>query len=355
MRYILSLCGLLFVLAACEVQAEPTLEPTATATLREVTAIPTVAIATNTATATVTASPTASFTPSPSPEPSATVTPSLEATLSPTNTEVSIIQSSPVLQRVEHYWFKRPIAIADDTVHWLDRTYPYGGTQFGTREVHLGVEFANERFTSVIAASSGTIFYAGTDENQRFGPDFNYYGNLVVIQHPVPSPEGATIYTLYAHLQDIAVQTGDSVNEGETIGRVGDSGIAIGPHLHFEIRVGDPTDYRSTRNPDLWILPYPNSGTLVGRVIGLENPAGIVIFVRAEGAPPRETYTYGGNEVNPDPSWGENFTHGDLPSGTYEILISDRNGRNYFRQSITIAPRTTSWLEIDLSDSGFEN
>lgn len=353
MRYFLSLCGLLLVLAACEVQAEPTLEPTATATLREVTAIPTVAIATDTATPTTTVSPSPSLTPSP--EPSSTIAPSLAPSISPTNTAPVSAEASPVLQRIEHYWFKRPITISDDNIHWLDRTYPYGGTQFGTREVHLGVEFANGRFTPVLAASSGTVLYAGTDENQRFGPDFNYYGNLVVIEHPVPSPEGETIYTLYAHLQDIAVETGDSINEGESIGRIGDSGIAIGPHLHFEIRVGDPSDYRSTRNPDLWILPYPNSGTLVGRVIGLENLAGIVILIRAEGAPSRETYTYGGDVVNSDPSWGENFTHGDLPAGSYEILISDSNGRNYFRQSITIAPRTTTWLEIDLSDSGFEN
>lgn len=352
MRQFLSLLGLLVLLAACEAQPEITVTATImpSATLREVTAIPTIAIATDTAVPSDTPSPTASVSPIPLPTNTVTAIPL------PTNTEAIIltatIELSPVYEQIEHYWLKRPIAIEEGNVHWLDRTYPYGGTQFGSREVHLGVEFVNPRFTSVLAAGTGTVLYAGTDLNQRFGPAFDYYGNLVVLEHNF---EGQTVYSLYGHLQDFAVQTGDRVNEGQSIGRIGDSGIAEGSHLHFEVRVGDPTDYLSTRNPDMWIQPYPNSGTLVGRVTGVENPYGIVILVRAENTIPRETYTYGGDEVNSDPSWGENFTLGDLPAGTYEVLVSDSNGRNYFRQSISIVGRVTTWLEIDLAGTGYED
>jgi murein DD-endopeptidase MepM/ murein hydrolase activator NlpD len=356
MRQFLSLIGLLVLLAACEAQQEVAIAPTftPTPTLRVMTAIPTIALASETATPTETASPTETLSPTDTPIPLPTNTPEVVASNTPT-TEAETIEaaSSPSYEHIEHYWLKRPIAIQEGNTHWLDRTYPYGGTAFGAQEVHLGVEFVNPRFTPVLAAGRGTVLYAGTDENQRFGPNFDYYGNLVVIEHPFPSPDGQTVYTLYAHLQDIAVQTGDTVNEGQEIGRIGDTGIAVGPHLHFEVRVGDPQDFHSTRNPDMWILPYPNSGTLIGRVSGLENPYGITVLVRSTERQ-LETYTYGGDEVNSDPSWGENFTLGDLPEGSYEILISDRNGRNYFRQSVSIVARVTSWVEIDLAGSGYE-
>jgi hypothetical protein len=353
----LSLFGLLVLLAACEPRQEIVFTPTftVTATLREMTAIPTIALATDTAIPSDTPAPTETASPTVSPNPEVTNTADATARNTPT-TESSTIQavSSPGYEQIEHYWLKRPIAIEEGNIHWLDRTYPYGGTQFGAREVHLGVEFVNPRFTPVLAAGTGIVYFAGTDHNQRFGPAFDYYGNLVVIQHPFPSPDGLTVFSLYAHLQDIGVETGDTVNEGQAIGHIGDTGIAEGPHLHFEVRVGDPTDFHSTRNPDMWIVPYPNSGTLIGRVVGLENPDGIVIFVRSENSS-LETYTYGGDEVNSDPSWGENFTLGDLPEGHYEVLISDSNGRNYFRNTVSIVPRVTSWIEIDLAGSGYEN
>jgi murein DD-endopeptidase MepM/ murein hydrolase activator NlpD len=353
MLQFLKFFGLLVLLTACQASPELLSEATFTAspTFRAVTAIPTVALATDTPSPTATVSPTETLRPSDTPIPLPTNTPELVASSSPTME--AIAAASPANEQIEHYWLKRPIAIEEGNIHWLDRTYPYGGTAFGSREVHLGVEFANPRFTPVLAAGTGTVFYAGTDENQRFGTNFDYYGNLVVIEHPFPSPDGLTVYSLYAHLQDITVQTGDSVNEGQEIGRIGDSGIAVGPHLHFEVRVGDPTDFRSTRNPDMWILPYPNSGTLIGRISGLDNSYGITVLVRS-GERQLETYTYGGDEVNSDPSWGENFTLGDLPEGSYEILVNDRNGRNYFRQSVSIVARVTSWIEIDLAGSGYE-
>jgi hypothetical protein len=129
---------------------------------------------------------------------------------------------------------------------------------------------------------------------------------------------------------------------------VGDSGIAIGPHLHFEVRVGDVYDYHSTRNPDLWIQPYRGYGTLAGRVTGMDNPYGIVLQVRSDGFQ-RETYTYGGDRVNSDSAWDENFTLSDIPAGTYEIFISNGNGRTLFRQDVTITAGQTNWLDVNLN------
>lgn len=249
-------------------------------------------------------------------------------------------------QAIDHYHLVRPIEQIEGKTHWVDRTYPYGGTQFGTREVHLGVEFVNTRFTPVQAAASGTVLFAGTDSSTQLGPRLNYYGNVVLIQHDFLSPEGLPVFTLYGHLQDIAVQLGQRLGVNDRVGRVGDTGIAIGPHLHFEVRVGNGFDYRQTRNPELWILPYWRYGTLAGTVRSGE-PFGVVIRLRSADFS-RETYTYGDTSVNSDAAWGETFTLGDIPIGNYEVLISTETGRVLFRETVTIRSRQTTFVEINL-------
>ena len=57
------------------------------------------------------------------------------------------------------------------------------------------------------------------------------YGNLVEVAH------GSGVVSMYAHLAGFAVRVGQSVATGTRVGRVGSSGEATGPHLHFEVRV----------------------------------------------------------------------------------------------------------------------
>lgn len=89
---------------------------------------------------------------------------------------------------------------------------------------HLGVDYAAPVGTPIKAAGDGVI-----TQMTRMGG----YGNEIVIRHD------ATYSTLYAHLQSYAggVRTGDVVHQGQVIGYVGSSGLATGPHLHYEIRV----------------------------------------------------------------------------------------------------------------------
>ncbi len=276
--------------------------------------------------------------------------PSPTDTLSPTETLAPTV--TPTLEMVDHYLLDRPIFRDEENgkVDWIDRTYPYGGTQLNIREVHHGVEFVNARFTPVLAAADGDVYYAGDDVSILFGPYNAYYGNLVVIRHPFTSPKGLTVFTLYAHLQDVEVETGQMVQTGEHLGRVGDSGIAIGPHLHFEVRVGDPHDYGATRNPELWLRPYPQFGTLAGWVTNAHSlPVyGVTLLVRSSDVR-RETYTYGDRSVNSDAIWRENFTLGDLPAGRYEVIVHDGNSRVRFRQNITIQSGQTTWIPIELN------
>ena len=99
------------------------------------------------------------------------------------------------------------------------------GDPFGPRgnHFHPGVDFPAPTGTPVYAARSGRVTWAGW----RPGG----YGDLASIAH------GAGLRTLYAHLSEILVARGARVTTGTLIGRVGATGLATGPHLHFELRL----------------------------------------------------------------------------------------------------------------------
>jgi peptidoglycan hydrolase-like protein with peptidoglycan-binding domain len=96
---------------------------------------------------------------------------------------------------------------------------------FGPRGVkfHTGLDFPAAAGAPVVAAAGGRVSYAGWHDGG--------YGQLVTIAH------GGGVRTMYAHLESIGVGVGQVVAEGEQIGLVGATGIATGPHLHFEVRV----------------------------------------------------------------------------------------------------------------------
>jgi murein DD-endopeptidase MepM/ murein hydrolase activator NlpD len=108
--------------------------------------------------------------------------------------------------------FSRPIAAAV-------------GDGFGPRGAgfHPGLDFPAPTGTPVHAARSGCV--------RRAGWNAGGYGNLVVLRHPL----GMTSW--YGHMSAIAVHRGECVHTGALIGRVGATGFATGPHLHFELRL----------------------------------------------------------------------------------------------------------------------
>ena len=99
------------------------------------------------------------------------------------------------------------------------------GDVFGPRgrRFHAGVDFPAETGTPVGAARAGHVVFAG--------PSDSGWGNLVVVAH------GSGVRTRYAHLSRIDVRVGARVAGGSTIGLVGATGEATGPHLHFEVLV----------------------------------------------------------------------------------------------------------------------
>jgi peptidoglycan hydrolase-like protein with peptidoglycan-binding domain len=101
------------------------------------------------------------------------------------------------------------------------------GDRFGPRGdmFHAGVDYPAASGTPVGAAGRGCVSSVGYDAGG--------YGKLVVVQHR------AGMTSWYAHLSRISVARGQCVVAGTRIGRVGATGNATGPHLHFELRVRD--------------------------------------------------------------------------------------------------------------------
>ena len=255
--------------------------------------------------------------------------------------------AAALIEPVEHNVMTRPIELAAGRVHWVDRTYPYGSTQWDTRPAHLGVEFINPRDTPVYAAASGTVVFAGSDDDTLVGPRLDYYGGVIVLAHEFRSLTDEPVFSLYGHLERIDVQQGDWVEVGQQIGTIGSSGIAIGAHLHFEVRVREPLSYLMTLNPELWLKHYANHGMIAGSIYDGDGKAinGKRLVVRSESTT-REVYSYARDLVNPDPVWGENFTVSDLRAGEYEIVVLKDSGALAYREPVLVEANRTTIVDI---------
>jgi len=98
--------------------------------------------------------------------------------------------------------------------------------------LHDGIDLATEKGTPIHAAESGRVIYSGDELGD--------YGRVVILKH-----EGRWA-TIYAHNSKNLVKEGQEVSRGDVIAKVGDTGNATAPHLHFEVRrSNEPEDPRS--------------------------------------------------------------------------------------------------------------
>ena len=215
---------------------------------------------------------------------------------------------------------------------------------------HHGVEFNVPAGTPVMAAASGTVVTAGKDDVERLGASNNFYGNVVVIQHD-SGLEGQPVFSLYGHLSQILVQEGDRVNALDTIALSGASGVADGAHLHFEVRVGS-NNYESTRNPLLWLYPFPDRAVVAGRVTYPDGTLArnVPLTLRRVDAPSpySATTSYADDSVNPDDVWNENFALDDVYAGYYELTAG--TGKEKIEVEFWVHPYQTSFVEIVLEN-----
>jgi murein DD-endopeptidase MepM/ murein hydrolase activator NlpD len=218
-----------------------------------------------------------------------------------------------------HFYFGYPVV--PEVAAFIGSAYRYGST--GVDQLfapHHGVDYSAGAGVGVVAVAPGTVYYAGNDLERLFGPQTDFYGNLVVLQL-FDLWQGHGVYALYGHLDQVLVQTGQVVGSGEVLGTVGATGVALGPHPHLEVRLDFPDSYWDTRNPELWLTPASGTGVLAVRVTNANDQYLPGVYVRAlcaDGATRRlETYWYSG--VNPDDAYGENAAMTHIPAGFCEV------------------------------------
>ncbi|NYT65567.1 M23 family metallopeptidase [Alcaligenaceae bacterium] len=127
---------------------------------------------------------------------------------------------------------------------WLSSSYGWRRNPVtGRHAMHEGLDFAAPRGTPIYAASGGVVAQARAVSG---------YGKMVEIDH------GNGLMTRYAHASSLHVKTGDVVEKGQMVAKVGSTGRSTGSHLHFEVRMaGHPLD------PTLFLAKPEASGQLV--------------------------------------------------------------------------------------------
>ena len=121
--------------------------------------------------------------------------------------------------------------------------YPVPGGRYvrGFTRTHLGMDISNAYGASIVAAGDGVVVFTGWRNNCG--------GYQVIIAH------GSNLYTGYYHLSGIVASTGQKVTRGTRIGRMGQTGCATGPHLHFVVSRGFPLAGSSTLYNPARFLP----------------------------------------------------------------------------------------------------
>lgn len=132
-------------------------------------------------------------------------------------------------------FLRSPISFARISSHFnLKRKHPV----LHTIRAHKGTDYAASRGTPIKATGDGKVIFAGVKGG---------YGKVVILQH------GQKYRSLYAHMNNYArgIRSGTRVKQGQTIGYVGSTGLATGPHLHYEFYVNG-----AVRNPVTVKLPH---------------------------------------------------------------------------------------------------
>jgi hypothetical protein len=203
--------------------------------------------------------------------------------------------------------------------------------------MHHGVDYTNRAGTPVLAVAPGRVIVAGDDLTTVYGLKPDFYGNLV-IQELDQRFDGQPVYVLYGHLLEVLVKEGQYLEQGDAVGLVGMTGVAIGNHLHLEVRLG-ANDYQSTRNPVLWLRPELGQGVLAGLVLDAKGdpiPEVPVTLFRASDSSKwfRQLQTYALGDINADDVLGEDFAFGYLPADDY--LVKVKVGDKSYVEPVTV-------------------
>jgi murein DD-endopeptidase MepM/ murein hydrolase activator NlpD len=216
----------------------------------------------------------------------------------------------------------------------------------GYEDLHTGIDISAARYTQVVAVGPGEVVWAGYGLYRGVEDRSDPYGMAVAIRHDF-GYEGKQLYSVYAHLGSVEVWRGQRVEMGDVLGTVGETGDSSGPHLHFEVRLGE-NRYFSTRNPELWIVPPEGWGVLAGR---MENTYGrplleFMMQIRSLETNQRwNVWSYADEAtLHPDTYYNENFAISDLPAGPYEVQINFAG--HAFTAQFYLEPGRVNYIEF---------
>jgi murein DD-endopeptidase MepM/ murein hydrolase activator NlpD len=240
----------------------------------------------------------------------------------------------------DHFYFASPIAV--NAANSAVSDYRYGGVFFED-VVHTGVDIPAPNGTPILAAGAGTVVWAGYGVYKGGYDPTDPYGLAVTLRHDF-GYQNQALYTIYGHMKEIEVIVGQHVETGDLLGLVGETGRVTGPHLHFEVRIGD-NSFFTTRNPELWLIPSIGWGIVAGQVT---DTAGRPIYDQPLiiTDPQKEqnwfAWSYGKEAVNSDPYYQENLVIGDLPAGKY-LLRTAFGGMN-FAATLEVQPGMVNYF-----------
>ena len=314
------------------------LQPTSTLPVKFPTPMPTTQVTLATAepaTPTVLLTSIAPATPSPTADatPTATIPPDPLEFVYPTQGILPVTLWRPPLYPTpwaptlyDHFFFASPIAANEINTPVSD--YRYGGVFFEDI-VHTGVDIPAPKGTPILAAGPGTVTWAGYGVYQGGYDPADPYGLAVTIRHDF-GYQNQALYTVYGHMDEINVVEGQHVETGDLLGLVGETGVVTGPHLHFEVRMGE-NSFFTTRNPELWLVPPIGWGIIAGRVMDTVDQLVYdqqIIITDPQTELNWFAWSYGKTAVNTDSYYQENLVIGDLPAGSY-VLRAAFGGVNF--------------------------
>lgn len=163
---------------------------------------------------------------------------------------------SPSGKSMKKAFLRNPIDFARISSQFnLNRRHPI----LNTIRAHRGTDYAARSGTPIKAVGSGKVVFAGVQRG---------YGNVVIIQH------SSQYKTKYAHMSKFGrgIRNGKSVKQGDVIGYVGMTGLATGPHLHYEFLVnGVQRDYQKVKLPKEESIPAKNRKLFLAEAAKMED------------------------------------------------------------------------------------
>ena len=247
----------------------------------------------------------------------------------------------------DHFLLESPLNY--EYITWQTAEYRYGFRVNKAGTLHTGLDLPALVSTPVMASGDGIVEFAGYGLLYGAGNKKDPYGIAVKIRH-TEKYSGRTIYTVYAHLQKTVVKEGEEVKTGQTIGAVGLTGNTSGPHLHYEVRIGND-EGQIIQNPELWLTPPLEHGVLAGRI---SNQSGYLLFgweftlTSLESGREWVIKTYDINVFNRhvnDAYYKENYVLSDLPAGSYQV--STWYNYKKYQSTIEINPGVINYINFE--------